>query len=205
MIRRTYGDIPIVIGGSIIQYNSSTGFPPLLKISAHDDAYQMLSLSSTWRHYYYWTHEENRQHDETVAANPAMPSSVSFWYLGGTRTKRVASGLKSGVSANRRNRFRMRWRRGRRLASPRPRLSRSASLSTSSAMSRVSRQSNSLTVHLRCSRTSSRSSTLRSGASRASYNSCACAVYTEQSGRNAIYLRNNRISNVWGLLIISWW
>lgn len=113
---------------------------------------------------------------ETTPVKPASPSSVSFPYLGGTRTKRVASGLKSGVSAKRRNRLRMRWRRGRRLASPRPRLRRSASLSTSSEMSRVNRQSNSPTVHLRWSRTSRRSSTLSSGASSASYSSCFSSV-----------------------------
>lgn len=135
---------------------------------------------------------EAGQH-ETVAINPAMPSSVSFLYLGGTRTKRVASGLKSGVSANRRKRFRMRWRRGCRLASPRPRLSRSASLSTSSAMSRVRRQSNSLTVHLRCSKTSSRSSTLRRGASRASYNSCTARY---QSDRSPICAERDKLSYV---------
>lgn len=116
--------------------------------------------------------ETSDSYEHEMVVNPATPSFVSLSYFGGTLTKRVTSGLKSGVSTNRRNRFRMRWRRGRRLTSPRPRLRRSASLSTSSVMSRVSRQSNSLTVHLRCSSTSRRSSTLRSGASRASYNSC---------------------------------
>mmetsp|Transcript_76675 Transcript_76675/g.151979 ORF Transcript_76675/g.151979 Transcript_76675/m.151979 type:complete len:317 (-) Transcript_76675:553-1503(-) len=105
----------------------------------------------------------------------------------GTFWKRAASGLNSGVSINWRKRFAKRLRRPVNEASERPRLSMSASRSMSSTTSRVKLQSNSFTVHLTWSNTSSRSSIVSSGKRRPLYNSinslarvvkgvCTCAT-----------------------------
>mmetsp|Transcript_15625 Transcript_15625/g.40080 ORF Transcript_15625/g.40080 Transcript_15625/m.40080 type:complete len:246 (-) Transcript_15625:388-1125(-) len=63
----------------------------------------------------------------------------------------------------------MRLRRPSIVLGDRPRLRRSASRSTSSTISRVRLQSNSLTVHLTCSSTSNRSSVVSSGRLRPLY------------------------------------
>mmetsp|Transcript_18763 Transcript_18763/g.71405 ORF Transcript_18763/g.71405 Transcript_18763/m.71405 type:complete len:295 (+) Transcript_18763:70-954(+) len=74
----------------------------------------------------------------------------------GTRWKRAASGLNSGVSTNCRKRFPRRLRKLRREACGLPLASRSASRSMSSTISRVRPQSNSFTVHLTCNSTLTR-------------------------------------------------
>ena len=81
----------------------------------------------------------------------------------GTFWKRAASGLNSGVSMNYRKRLDRRFLRPSKDVSFLPLLSMSASLSIKSTISLVKLQSNSLTVHLVWSRTSSLSSVDRNG------------------------------------------
>mmetsp|Transcript_43405 Transcript_43405/g.102134 ORF Transcript_43405/g.102134 Transcript_43405/m.102134 type:complete len:275 (+) Transcript_43405:52-876(+) len=104
--------------------------------------------------------------EETDDLGPSTLSSVvrpGMVPVAAERRKRVASGLNSGVSMKSRKRLSSRRRSPSNDLSERPRLRRSASRSMSSSISRVRGDSNSLTVHLTCSRTSSRSSTLSLG------------------------------------------
>mmetsp|Transcript_13761 Transcript_13761/g.29615 ORF Transcript_13761/g.29615 Transcript_13761/m.29615 type:complete len:231 (-) Transcript_13761:1634-2326(-) len=91
----------------------------------------------------------------------------------GTIWKRAASGLNSGVSMKVRNSELMRLRSPSSILDDRPLLSRSASRSISSTISLVRLQSNSLTVHLTCSSTSSRSSMVSRGRFSPLYSCCS--------------------------------
>ena len=108
---------------------------------------------------------ENRKQKNTEKQSKSRkalcrpPTNVAGFYIvvesnrfpspptGGTFRNRVASGLKSGVSMNCRNRFASRWRRPLSVSMLRPRFSISASRSHRSTTSRLKAQSNSRTVH----------------------------------------------------------